>query len=197
MAIAATTVSARVNVRPFCLHSFFSFPASRAPEPVKSWHSSSPRNASVGAVSPGRIPPYTSAMLRAVVERVWPARTSSARSSRRPFRRRRTSIKTDVSRSSFTFGNGRASLGCVPCHAGHRFPYVALVPRPPNRRSSLGDHRLSKPVRHSPGIAVVFCASPLLARFPPGRRYARAGLPSCRCPGAEPAAGGCEFFVVS
>ena len=195
--IAATMVSANVKVRPFRPHSYFNFPAIRPAAPVSSWHSSSPRNASVREPSPGRIPAYTSAIFRDVVERVWPARTSSARVSFLLFRRRNTSIKTEVSRSSFTAVVTRAFLSPSELGCAYRSCSATSLPTPQNHRASQGDRFPSMRALHFQENSAICAGAPLLAPFPPKMRSAGGAQQSCRFLESVLVVGGCEFSCVS
>src|ERR1700722_4339419 len=120
------------------------------------------------------MPAYSSATFRTVVARVLPPRTSSASSSRRPWRNRSTSIRTDVSSSKcITILSGYGNFRCVPAFLvgaemgdGLRFASAGAAPRRSRYRPVQDDPCPSTRCPYFPESAAAFAGEVPGALFP-------------------------------
>src|SRR6267378_1435981 len=131
-------------------------------------------------------------MLSVVVERICPARTSSASHSLRWFLTRRTSIRIDVSSSNYISSRAAAS-SC----ASSRSPAEAHAPTPPHRELARDDPHLSRQECRFPESAAAFSAARLPGRFRPGRRYGPWARQSSLFPSPDRGAAGYERVCFS
>src|SRR6266403_3988151 len=131
-------------------------------------------------------------MLSVVVEKVCPPRTNPASHSLRWFLRRRTSIRSDVSSSSF-ISSRAAAFSC----ALFRSPAGAHAPTSPRREPARGDPHLSRQECPFRGIAANFYAARLPGRFRPGRRYGPWARQSSLFPSPDRGAAGYERVCFS
>src|SRR6266403_4252803 len=104
-------------------------------------------------------------MLSVVVERVCPPRTSPASHSLRWFLRRRTSIRIDVSSSSFISSRAAAFSWVL-----FRSPAGPHAPTRPHRQPARDDPHFSRQEYRFQGSAAASFAALLPGRFRPGRR---------------------------
>jgi hypothetical protein len=185
-------LSASVRVRPFLAYLYLRLPANRPADAVSAWQSRRARNSLVRACSSGRMPAYSSATFKAVVASLCPPRASSASSSRRPRRNRRTSISTDVSSKKCINQCIRSNVGTAPAswlfavlHYGLHSQFSVSAPRRPRHPPVQDDLWSSMRSPCCPENAGAFAGELPRAPFRPGTSCVLEDQPRRRSPGAS------------